>query len=94
MLVTKVNQNMLDLTVQHTGDLANLFALAKLNGISINHIPDAGNMLLPVEITEKKTVRFFEQINYDVVTIEPSFTTPIPLTGIGSMQVGTTFIVS
>lgn len=94
MLTTKVNQNMLDMTVQHTGELSNLFALAVLNGKSITENIVPGTLLSPLTATERRTTKFFEAAEYDVVTIEPSLTSFTLPTGIGYMQIGTTFIVS
>lgn len=94
MPLIKVNQTMLDMAVQHTGQLDGLFALATLNGKSITAQLEPGTTLLGFASTDRKVSNFFEQSQYDVVTIEPSLTSFTLPTGIGYMQVGSTFIVS
>jgi hypothetical protein len=91
MLTIKPNQNMLDMVVQHSGELANLFLLAQLNGVSITANLTPGNNLKPVPITDKRVVSLFEKIDYDCTTfIKPG----INSRGIGYMKIGATFIVS
>lgn len=91
MLPIKQNQTMLDMSVQHTGDLSNLFLLAMANGKSITDDLVPGQELTAVPVTDKRVTRVFDKIEYDVTTaVKPG----LILGGIGYMQIGTSFKVS
>ena len=91
MLTIKQNQNLLDMVVQHTGQLDNLFLLAQLNALSITGDLVAGHQLQEVPVTDKRVVNLFAKKEYDCTTfLKPVFTQG----GIGFMKIGTSFIVS
>lgn len=81
---------MLDMAVQHTGELDNLFLLALANGKGITDDLVPGQSLQVVAVTDKRVTRVFEKIEYDVITVlKPA----LILGGIGYMQIGTSFKV-
>lgn len=91
MLHIKQNQNLLDMTVQYTGELSNLFLLAQLNGLSITADLTPGNNLNEVPVTDKRVSNLFAKIEYDCTTfLRPD----LNKRGIGYMKIGTSFIVS
>ena len=90
MLPIKQNQTMVDMVVQHTGELANLFLISLTNGKSITEDLVPGQSLQAVPVTDKRVTRVFEKIEYDVITLlKPG----LILGGIGYMQIGTSFKV-
>jgi hypothetical protein len=90
MPIIKQNQNLFDATVQHSGALSNLFAVAVANGIGITDALVPGNNLVIPAVTDKAVVKKFLNDFYDIITIEPD----VVQGGIGYMQIGTTFKVS
>lgn len=91
MPVIKQNQTPLDMTVQYTGSLDNLFTVAMANGIGITDDLTPGNSIAEATATDKRVTNLFAKKEYDVTTgLRPILT----LGGIGYMQIGTNFKVS
>ncbi|GEN71572.1 hypothetical protein [Chryseobacterium lathyri] len=91
------NQSILDIAIQHTGDVQNCFAIAIYNGFSVSDILSAG---LPVEIPED-LLKNTDVLNaYRAKKIQPATglaaqNNEIPLLkGIGYMRIGGDFKVS
>lgn len=91
MPVIKQDQNMLDMVVQYSGSLDNLFTVALQNSLSATDSLTAGNSLQEMAVTNKRVVNLFARKEYDVNTVLRPILT---LGGIGYMQIGTSFKVS
>lgn len=60
-ITVKEGQTLVDIVVQHLGDLTRLFEVAELNNISITEILNIGQLLnLPdVDVSKKRMVEYF-----------------------------------
>lgn len=90
------SQSLLDLAIQHTGSVANAFAIAVANNISVSSFLIAGSeLLIPGDVMKDEDILNF----YNSKQIKPAtgtVKTPLPIErgGIGYMQIGSTFKVS
>lgn len=90
------NQSLLDLAIQHTGSVANAFAIAVANNISVTSFLIAGTeLLIPENVLKDEDILNF----YNSKQIKPAtgtVKTPLPIErgGIGYMQIRSTFKVS
>lgn len=97
-MTTKVleRQSLLDFAIQHTGSVANAFAIAVANNISVSSFLIAGSeLLIPGDVLKDEDILNF----YNSKQIKPAtgtVKTPLPIErgGIGYMQIGSTFKVS
>lgn len=95
MFKTKVysGQSFLNKVVETTGSVENAFAMALLNKMSITDVLTAGQELIFVAVSKKQVANYFkEKLPATGITMEQQ-TVLIPQLGIGTMTVGTTFIV-
>jgi hypothetical protein len=91
MPVIKQNQTLFDMTVQYTGTLPNLFALAVDNYVGITDALTPGSSIKEPAVTDRRVVRVFAAFEYDVTTVlRPILTRG----GIGYMGIGLNFKVS
>lgn len=84
----------MDMAVQHTGDATGLFAMAKLNGISMTEELAIGTYIeIPDAVNEEIKQWFID--NGDIVaTDNPEPGEPARLEGIGYWIIGQDFVVS
>lgn len=97
MITALVLQTWFDIAIQSTGSVVNAYAIAMANGRSVTDFITAGeSILIPKELDVlNREVLFLESkkitpatgvTNDDLETINPAL-------GIGTMTIGTTFIV-
>ena len=86
------HQNNSDFICQHTGSLENIFAMARLNGISITKKPVAGE-LLKVMNADNRIVAGFRASGL-IIASEDDRPGDVRPGGIGYMQIQNNFIVS
>lgn len=88
------NQSLLDFTLHHCGTLEVLFEAAIVNGKSItSELVPSEELIVPEGIVNNDILQF-----YNNKGVKPAFgnlnsSSMIPELGIGSMAIGTTFIV-
>lgn len=94
-LVVNHNQSLLDLSVQENGSVATAFELALLNGISLTDALIPGQQLNFVKSTlaDDEIVGYFKNKKVKIATGFQNNETLLPQLGIGSMRIGSTFIV-
>lgn len=92
------NQSILDVALQHTGDVQNSFEIAVSNGIPVSDVLTPGD---PVEIPEDIVKNANILNEYKAKKIEPATGLLAegnnelpPLKGIGYMQIGNNFKTS
>ena len=86
-------QSLLDKTLEITGDVEQSFATALLNGVSITESFAIGTAVLFPEIKKKPIVGIFNVKNRPATALlQDSYEFNRPL-GIGTMAIGSTFIV-
>lgn len=90
-------QSLFDIAIQYTGDVANSFAIALLNQISMTDNLSTQNLVLIPDSLIKAT-REIKYLNNEgvipatAITLDQQ-TVMLPELGIGTMTIGTTFIV-
>lgn len=90
------NQSLLDFAIQRTGTLESLFQLAVTNGISITDELETGKFLVLPEdvIKDIDVLAYYNEKGIQPATaITAEETELVPSLGIGSMAIGSTFIV-
>ncbi|NDP26464.1 MAG: hypothetical protein GZ087_03415 [Flavobacterium sp.] len=95
MSKTKVysGQSFLNKVVESTGSVENAFAMALLNGRSVSDLLTVGQELLVVRMTNKQVVNHFKEKRPATGLNAAQESVLIPKLGIGTMAIGTTFIV-
>lgn len=87
-------QSLLDKTIEITGDVEQSFATALLNGVSITQSFAIGQEVLFPEVKKKSIVGIFNTKNRPATEfLNDNYDLNKPL-GIGSMVIGTTFIIA
>lgn len=87
-------QSIFDKTIEATGDVEQAFAFSLLNGLSITDTLEIGQSVLFPEMQRKSIVALFGVKNRpasEFLVDGYDFNKPL---GIGTMTIGTTFIVS
>lgn len=85
-------QSFFDKSNESTGNVEDAFAMALLNGMSVTDDLTIGQELFPVPVSNKAVVSIFsEKRPATAITTEQKVF--IPELGIGTMTIGTTFIV-
>ena len=98
MAVTIVlhNQSLLDIAIQHTGSVANVFLIAQANGLAVSDELVAGSELTIPDVENNNDILNY----YSSRAIQPAtalteiVTEIVRQRGIGYMQIGKTFKVS
>ena len=96
MSVIKVNegQNLMDVSIQHLGDMTGVFALAKLNNISItDHLTPGTELKLP-PIINPDLVYYLADKNVIPATSDSAGVSTSTPDGIDFMEIENTFIVA
>lgn len=92
------NQNLLDISIQHTGTVSNCFVIAVVNGLCISDDLIPGQKLIIPEsvVTDNEILNYYTAKN-----IQPATAYPLSIdeeteenSGINYMQIGSTFKVS
>jgi hypothetical protein len=87
-------QSLMDMAIQHTGDMAGLFEIAKANGISITtEILPGARLNIPPALN-KDAVKYFAEKQITIATDEEISEGAAQNGGIGFMQIGYDFIVT
>jgi hypothetical protein len=90
-------QSLFDIAIQYTGDVANAFAIALLNQISVTDNLSTQNLVLIPDslITATREIKYLKSVGVipaTAITLDQQ-TVMLPELGIGTMTIGTTFIV-
>lgn len=93
VITVDYHQSIIDLIVQETGSIEGLFPFIQYNGIGLNTKPIVGTPLRMKAnmIADSAVQRYFKRNKLKVNT---SSTNPTLFGGIGSMKIGTDFVVS
>lgn len=90
-------QSLFDIAIQYTGDVANAFAIASLNQISItDKLSAQDSVLIPDSlITATREIKYLKSVGVIPATAinQDQQIVLLPELGIGTMTIGTTFIV-
>ncbi|MGZ9677543.1 hypothetical protein [Flavobacterium sp. GNP001] len=97
MITALVLQTWFDIAIQSTGSVVNAYAIAMANGRSVtDHIIAGESIVIPqgIEVL-KREIQFLESKNIIPATgiTNDNLETINPTLGIGTMTIGTTFIV-
>lgn len=92
------NQNLLDISIQHTGTVENCFIIAVANGLCISDDLIPGQkLIIPDDVVINNEILNY----YTAKEIQPATAYPLSVgeeieeqSGIGYMQIGSTFKVS
>lgn len=92
------NQNLLDISIQHTGTVSNCFKIAVANGLCIsNDLIPGQKLIIPDDVVMDNEILNY----YTAKNIQPATAYPLSVgeeteeqSGIGYMQIGSTFKVS
>ena len=98
MIVTVLhNQSLLDIAIQHTGSVANVFLIAQANGLAVSdEITPGDELIVPDTVvldTDIKTYYTSRAIQ-PATTITEQIAEIVKQRGIGYMQIGRTFKVN
>lgn len=92
------NQSILDIAVQHTGDVSNAFLIAKENSLAVSdYLVPGYELIIPNGVPFNRDILNYynaKQIKPATAITEISDENPPQLGGIGYMQIGSNFIVS
>lgn len=86
-------QSLFDKANETTGSVENAFDMALLNAMSITDSLEIGQELLTVPATNKTVVLFFSEKRPATGITNEQESILIPILGIGTMTIGSTFIV-
>ena len=87
-------QSFLDKVIENTGSIESAFEMALLNGVSVTDDVLVGIALKPEEITNGVIADFFNAFNRPATGISAAdLQSMSPVLGIGTMRIGSTFIV-
>ncbi|WP_395049394.1 hypothetical protein [Flavobacterium sp.] len=86
-------QSFLDKVLENTGSIENAFEMALLNGISITDDLAIGSELICSPVSNKVVAELFNEFKKPATGLTPAQVAEIQNLGIGSMRIGSTFIV-
>lgn len=86
-------QSFFDKVIENTGSIDNAFEMTLLNGISITDDVVLGQELKIGGLINKSVVAFFGEMNRPATGVSEYQSELIESLGIGSMTIGSTFIV-
>ena len=89
------NQSLLDLAIQKNGSITTAFELALLNGISLTEelVPGQKLNFEKSTFSDDEIVNYFDNKKTMIATGFQNSDSILPHLGIGTMAIGTTFIV-
>ncbi|WP_234111688.1 hypothetical protein [Chryseobacterium sp. R2A-55] len=91
-------QSILDIAVQHTGDVSNAFLIAKENSLAVSdYLVPGYELTIPNGLPFNRDILNYynaKQINPATAITEINDEDPPQLGGIGYMQIGSNFIVN
>jgi len=90
------NQTILDIAVQHTGNVENCFQIAIANGNSVSDMLSAGTNIKESQNANIDTdmVNFFKAKKINPATAETTLLETPQIRGIGHMRIGQNFKIS
>lgn len=91
-MVVEQKQSLVDISIQHCGDVIAVFDLALTNDLSLTEELTAGDELLLTDPIEKQVVDFFA--NKNLIPATEELVTEQPQQGIGFWRIGIDFKVS
>ncbi|WP_367867903.1 hypothetical protein [Pedobacter sp. WC2423] len=92
--VVDQGQSLLDVALQHCGDVSVIFDIAVLNGVSVTEKLKPGTVLILPEVSDAGMVRYFFQNNFIPATDTGSVKAIELPEGIDYWAIGIDFIVS
>lgn len=93
--IVKQGQSFLDKAIELTGNIDNVFAMTKLNGLSATTELSVGQEILPAGTVRKSIVQQWDDKNTPATALTDAQQAVIlPPDGIGAMIIEDTFIVS
>ena len=97
MAIVLHNQSLLDIAIQHTGNVLNAFLIAQANGLAVSDELSTGQILIIPETVENNNdiLNYYSSRAIQPATALTEIVTEIVRQrGIGYMQIGKTFKVS